>query len=151
MELIWLHFFLLFLLEQNEYEPYFTKPIEKNAKVPLRKVSIPGSELDSSLNTTCYPPPRWVSLKPTAPSSVSFIELVPAENHENTFRNLAEQVFKVSRAIPAFEEIFGSVEFVNVPVAPSSGFDLSSYFKFLHDPNQPISDEDEAEQTPVFK
>lgn len=93
------------------------KPLDKTSTFGSKKFSVPGYYLDFTLNPSCYPPQRWVSLKQGAPSTIPFIEVKAQEGVESLFHELERVVNVVLVSRKEFDEKFANSQFLEIPVA----------------------------------
>lgn len=114
----------------GEPTPFQRKPQEKSARVQQKKVAITGIELDSSANPNCYPPARWVSLRPSADPSIPFIEVRVKEDIESTFKAFESHIVRVSKGRNEYIETFAEKKFIDLPIINPVA-DLTFFSEYL--------------------
>lgn len=116
---------------------YVNQP-KLSSKNSMKKTII-GSEYDFTINPNVYPPARVVSLQSTAPNDVSFIEINPGENFDQTFKIIEDYILKILDLNKEFDSFIQQHNFIQLPsFNPSVDMSIIKDY-FLFHPNDIIN------------
>ena len=97
-----------------------------------KKSLVFGADLDYTNNPTAYPPKRWQALQPTAPVSVSFVEVPIGKNAETTFNNMVQAILRIDDAKEEFSKFVEGRIFQNIRVSQHEN-DFTPFNDFLEE------------------